>query len=107
VLNERLSDKLRSIRQHFIYNEQIINDMVNKTKAAERNIKGSLDELILTITNVQTTFKNSMASIVNDEDTSTPVVEEVEPPPESEVEPAPLKVSGKRLVPKKKTTTNK
>ena len=106
VLNERLSDKLRSIRQYFIYNEQIINDMVNKAKAAERNIKTSLDELMLTITNVQTAFKNSMASIINDEDTSTPVVEEVEPPPEPEVEPAPLKVTGRKPVPKKKSTSN-
>ena len=101
VLNERLSDKLRSIRQYFIYNEQIINDMVNKAKAAERNIKTSLDELMLTITNVQSVFKNSMASVVNDEDTSTPVVEET-PEAEPEVEPTPLKVTGKRSVPKKK-----
>jgi hypothetical protein len=99
VLNEKLSDKLRSIRQHFIYNEQIINDMVNKAKAAERNIKGSLDELMLTITNVQLAFKNSMSSIVNDEDTSSPTVEET---PEAEAEPEPLKVTGKRSVPKKK-----
>jgi hypothetical protein len=100
MLNERLSDKLRSIRQHFIYNEQIINDMVNKAKAAERNIKGSLDELMLTITNAQTAFKNSMASIVNEEDTSTPVVEEVAQEPEPEL--APLKVTGRKSVPKKK-----
>jgi hypothetical protein len=52
------------------------------------------------------TFKNSMASIVNDDDTSTPVVEEVEPPPEPEVEPVPLKVTGRKPVPKKKSTTN-
>ena len=102
VLNERLSDKLSSIRQHFIYNEQIINDMVNKGKAAERNIKRSLDDLMLTITNVQSVFKNSMASIVNDEDTSSPVLEESVAEPEPEVEPAPLKVTAKRSVPKKK-----
>lgn len=102
VLNERLSDKLSSIRQHFIYNEQIINDMVNKGKAAERNIKRSLDDLMLTITNVQSVFKNSMASIVNDEDTSNPVLEESVAEPEPEVEPAPLKVTAKRSVPKKK-----
>ena len=101
LLNDRLSDKLRSIRQHFIYNEQIINDMVNKAKAAERNIKGSLDELMLTITNAQLAFKNSMASVVNDEDTSSPTVEET-PEAEPEVEPTPLKVTGKRSVPKKK-----
>ena len=104
VLNERLSDKLSSIRQHFIYNEQIINDMVNKGKAAERNIKRSLDDLMLTITNVQSVFKNSMASIVNDEDTSNPVLEESVAEPEPEVEPAPLKVTAKRSVPKKKST---
>lgn len=104
VLNERLSDKLSSIRQHFIYNEQIINDMVNKGKAAERNIKRSLDDLMLTITNVQSVFKNSMASIVNDEDTSSPVLEESVAEPEPEVEPAPLKVTAKRSVPKKKST---
>lgn len=106
VLNERLSDKLHSIRQYFIYNEQIINDMVNKAKAAERNIKGSLDELILTITNVQMAFKNSMASIVNDEDTSTPVVEEVAPEPVPEVESPSPKVTGRKSVPKKKSTPN-
>jgi hypothetical protein len=78
--------------------------MVNKAKAAERNIKGSLDELILTITNVQMTFKNSMASIVNDEDTSTPVLEESVAEPE--IEPAPLKVTGRKPVPKKKATQN-
>jgi len=101
VLNERLSDKLRSIRQHFIYNELIINDMVNKAKAAERNIKGSLDELMLTIVNVQSAFKNSMASIVNEEDTTAPETEVVAVP-EVDVEPAQLKVTGKRSVPKKK-----
>ena len=108
VINEKLSDKLRSIRQHFVYNETIINELVNKAKAAERNIKTSLDEMMLTIVNVQSTFKNSLASVVNDEDTTSPVVEEapVEPEPEPEPEPeqTALKVTAKRSVPKKKST---
>ena len=98
IMNEKLSDKLRSIRQHFIYNEQIINDMVNKVKAAERNIKGSLEELMLTITNVQSVFKNSMASIVTDEDISTPTTEETP----AEDTPPTVKVTGRKAVPKKK-----
>jgi len=103
IMNEKLSDKLRSIRQHFIYNEQIINDMVNKARAAERNIKGSLDELMLTLTNVQSAFKNSMLSIVNDDDTTVPEMEETVM---AEPEPLPLpssKASGKRSIPKKKS----
>jgi len=104
VLNEKLSDKLRSIRQHFVYNETIINELVNKAKAAERNIKTSLDELMLTIVNVQSTFKNSLASVVNDEDTMSPEVETAPVEPEPEPEQTTLKVTAKRSVPKKKNT---
>jgi hypothetical protein len=101
VINEKLSDKLRSIRQHFVYNENIINELVNKAKAAERNIKGSLDELMLTIVNVQSTFKNSLASVVTDDDTTVPVVEEA--PVEEPIQTT-LRVAAKRSVPKKKST---
>ena len=102
AINEKLGDKLRSIRQHFIYNEMIINELVNKAKAAQRNITGSIDELMLTIVNVQSMFKNSMASVVNDEDTTIPIAEETSVEEGKEKESTPNKVTGKRQVPKKK-----
>jgi hypothetical protein len=100
IMNEKLSDKLRSVRQHFVYNETIINELVNKAKAAERNIKGSLDELMLTIVNVQSTFKNSLASVVTDEEVSMPTVDEAP----AEESTATVKVTGRKAVPKKKST---
>jgi hypothetical protein len=59
---------------------------------------------MLTIVNVQSTFKNSLASVVNDEDTMSPVVETAPAEPEQEPEQTTLKVTAKRSVPKKKNT---
>jgi hypothetical protein len=111
TMKSKLETKIRTITNHFKHNQNIIRNMVNNAKAAERNITTSLNSMMLEIENVQSAFNNSLKAMLKEDDimASPPEEETVDEPPSSTevsvtttITQAPIKKS----VPKKKSTPN-